>query len=232
MKRLAQSQDIELQHIHLLDLDGTLVNSARIDNLCYWRAVTEVFDRPEKLREPGEFKHVTDSGILQQWCNETIGQPPDERQTSAVKCAFVDQLQQAFNRDPREFEAIRGARAFLESLMEQPGHALAIATGGWRRSARFKLQQAGLDDLGLPLACSDDASSRLGILRHARRLACSQLTVAGLRDTICYGDAIWDLEASRRLGARFIGIANGEAAVQLAAAGAQQVVADYAAMLV
>ena len=232
MKQLSQSQDVELQCIHLLDLDGTLVNSARIDNQCYWRAVTEVFGGPEEIREPGEFKHVTDTGILQQWCTEQFGQPPSEYQTKAVKSAFIHQLQQAFDQNPVEFEAIRGARDYLGSLLEQHGQAIAIATGGWRHSARFKLQQAGLDNLGLPLACSDDAISRIGILRHGRRMARRQLDAGGLRDIICYGDAAWDLKASRLLGARFIGIAKGAAASQLAEAGADQVVPDFSALMV
>jgi len=232
MQQQTQTQNIALQCIHLLDLDGTLVNSASIDNLCFWRAISEVFECPEEIREPGEFNHVTDTGILQQWCRENYGQPPDKGQIQAVKSAFIRHLQQSYNQVPAEFTAIKGAREYLGWLLQQPGQALAIATGGWQLSAHFKLQKAGLDTLGLPVASSDDAVSRIAILRHARRKARCQLNTAGLQDIVCYGDALWDLTASRNLGARFIGIASGDAARQLTDAGAERVVPDYTGLMV
>ena len=54
--------------VFILDLDGTLMPSAEIDNLCFWEAVFECYGQRDGLPDLHHFKHVTDTGILEEWC--------------------------------------------------------------------------------------------------------------------------------------------------------------------
>lgn len=74
-------------------------------------------------------------------------------------------------------------------------HAIAIATGGWRESAQLKLDAAGLNRFGIPLATSDDAPDRKEIMR----IVLGHLG-SGFDSITYYGDGQWDRIASQALG--------------------------------
>lgn len=80
-------------------------------------------------------------------------------------------------------------------------HATAIATGGWRESAQFKLDAAGLNRFGIPLATSDEAPDRKDIMR----IALGHLGT-GFDSITYYGDGQWDRIASQTLGWNFVAI--------------------------
>ena len=52
-------------------------------------------------------------------------------------------------------------------LKEDSGWTVAIATGCWQVSARFKMAAAGIPVEGLPAAFADDGPSRESIVRMA-----------------------------------------------------------------
>lgn len=210
----------------ILDLDGTLMPSSEVDNECYWAAVTEVFGGPGRALDLHGFGSVTDIGILRQWCRDALGRAPAAAEVEDVQAAFLAGLERAAGHQPECFEPMPGLRSWLKHHFDA-GSRLAIATGGWGVTARWKLRHSGLDALELPLASSDDAEQRTDIMRRAR-----QRCGADANDRICYvGDGCWDLDASRELGWDFIGIAQGTSAERLRAAGARDVVADFTALL-
>jgi len=45
-------------HVFILDLDGTLLPSAEIDDQCFWSAVFECFGARQSLPDLQGFKHV------------------------------------------------------------------------------------------------------------------------------------------------------------------------------
>jgi phosphoglycolate phosphatase-like HAD superfamily hydrolase len=99
-------------------------------------------------------------------------------------------------------------------------HVVAgIATGGWQHSAQLKLELSGLDHFDLPMASSDDAMARTEIMQIAAQRT---LGHQARHDAVFtyVGDGTWDLQASRVLDWRFIGIATGARAEQLKLAGA------------
>ena len=205
--------------VFILDLDGTLIPSAEIDNACFWQAVFACFGERERLPDLHQFKHVTDSSILDEWCIRELGRSPRAEETSQIKHHFVQLLESAFVLHPGHFTPLPGVREWLETVIAHDHVYTGIATGGWQVSARLKLKLSGLDRFGLPMASSDDAISRTEIMQIA-----AQRTLGGQNssqaDFTYVGDGAWDLQASRELDWRFIGIAADERAEQLKLAGA------------
>ena len=212
--------------VFILDLDGTLMPSAEIDNECFWQAVFACFGKSKSLPDLHEFKHVTDSSILDEWCVRELGRPPLLKETRQIKHVFVQLLESAFALQPEHFNPSPGVSEWLEAVIGSENAYAGIATGGWQHSARLKLKLSGLDRFHLPLASSDDALTRTEIMQIAAQKTYSNQP--GEPAVYTYiGDGVWDLQASRELDWRFIGIAAGTRAAQLKQAGADQISQDF-----
>jgi phosphoglycolate phosphatase-like HAD superfamily hydrolase len=208
---------------YILDLDGTLMPSHAVDNRCYWAAVHEVFGTAGGTVKLTKFRHVTDSGILREWAEQELERLPTRDEVETVRDVFLARIESAAQDEPDAFRPLPGVEDWLA---DQPQDHLAIATGGWEHTARFKLRAAGLGGFELPLATSDQAETRTGIMRHALSL----LPTARGAPTVYIGDGPWDVAAARELGWSFIGIAAGSRARDLVAAGAERVHADFRAL--
>jgi len=205
--------------VYILDLDGTLMPTAEIDNICFWQAVSAVFDTPDHPPDLHDFEHVTDSGILHEWCVREMGRPPRVDEAARVKLIFEQRLEFAFRAQPADFDPMPGVIDWLTAIRAS-GHAFAgIATGGWEHSARLKLKLSGLDRFELPLASSDDAVKRTDIMRIAALRTLGHAATENTAFTYV-GDGVWDLRASRELDWAFVGIASGARALLLESAGA------------
>lgn len=184
-------------HAVIFDIDGTLLESAAIDDELYRAAVTSVLG-PVKLRESmADYEHVSDSGILRQILtdNEMPAQPDP---ASRIIAAFVDALQMHITANG-PFREIPGARDFLTSLRSSPHHYVAVATGGWSESAQLKLRTADFDLQDLPLSASNREHDRTRIMRAALDRPANEFA-----SITYYGDGIWDEQACARLGWNFV----------------------------
>ena len=181
----------------IFDIDGTLLQSARVDDRLYRQSVTEILG-PVRFRSSlTDYRRVTDSGLLIEILEDNrltdIADP-----TESIRSRFVELLENhIYTNGP--FVEIPGARDFLEAHRRSDGHAVAIATGGWRLSALLKLESAGFDVSGMPITTADDRLDRTDIMR----LALSQLG-QGFESVTYYGDGVWDREATAALGWRFV----------------------------
>lgn len=212
--------------VFILDLDGTLIPSAEIDNECFWQAVFACFGIRGELPDLHDFKHVTDSGILDEWCRRQLGRPPDALETGQIKRHFEQLLESAYVNQPGHFRPLAGVEEWLETATANNRVYTAIATGGWQHSARLKLKLSGLDRFGLPLASSDDAVERTQIMQIAAKRALPRQADDGTVFTYV-GDGDWDLKASRELNWNFVGIASGPRAERLKLAGADVIRANF-----
>jgi len=172
------------------------------------------------------FEHVTDTGILREWCIRKLGRSATSEETRQIRQRFSQLLQNASSRHPGYFSPIAGVEDWLQAVQNSPHVFAAIATGGWEHSARLKLSVSGLDRFELPLASSDDADARTKIMQIAARQV---RELHAVEDAVisCVGDGTWDLQASRLLNWTFIGIASGVQAERLRKAGAGYVQADF-----
>lgn len=183
----------------IFDIDGTLLQSAAVDDDIYRDSVRAVIGGA-KLRESlHDYEHISDSGILAEIFSDS-GLAYDDDLANAVTRHFVASLE-SWTRDNGAFVEVPGAGEALRKLKSSESYAVGIATGGWRESAELKLRLAGMLDDEIPLATSSDAVERTAIMQHALdRLG------SGFDSVTYYGDGAWDEAASKALGWRFVAV--------------------------
>ena len=186
----------------ILDIDGTLIESMAVDTELYFASIAEVLG-PVRVRDKlSDYDHVTDSGILAQLLedNEHVY---DGEVIEAVRSIFVRKIARHIKTEG-PFTTIDGAVEFVDRVRQSDSNYVAIATGGWRKSALLKLQSAGFDINGIPLVTGDDSPSRIDIMRSA---------LAKIGDDVesvtYFGDAEWDERACRSLGWNFVAVGPG-----------------------
>ncbi len=187
----------DLLHHVMFDIDGTLVQSDVIDGECYLEAVLEVVGHRV---DPDwrNYTHITDTGILDQVIGEVGLQAERERLQAEVKAAFVAKI--THHLKASRVQPVEGASEFIDSLRRRGTIGLSIATGGWLETARMKLESAGIDVSGIPIASSNDHFSRTEIMKIAAAKA-----VDGKRIPCTYfGDGEWDKKACEELGFSFV----------------------------
>ena len=186
-------------HAVIFDIDGTLLQTAAVDDALYREAVRRVLGEVQLRPSLHAYDYVTDTGVLSQILADnqivTEQEPFDE-----IKSHFVDLLR-GHVEEHGPFVEIPGAGDLLASLRVSSVHAVAIATGGWRESAELKLQSAGLEYSGFPLATSND---------HHERTSIMELALARLGNhfdcVTYYGDGPWDRDACSALGWEFVAV--------------------------
>ena len=191
-------------HLVMFDIDGTLIDSGEYDAVLFKQAIKDVLDI-EISDDWSSYRNVTDSGILEEII-DNFGIVSDRSLIhDQVKQRFFD-LNEKYLRDrPAALREIPGAKDFINRLDKMASVAIAIATGGWEETARFKLEGVGIDTANLVLTSSSDALSRAEIIRLAENRA---LAGRNAVEKIYFGDGIWDKRACEELNYNFIAIGN------------------------
>jgi beta-phosphoglucomutase-like phosphatase (HAD superfamily) len=185
-----------MKHAVIFDIDGTLLKSFAEDDRLYREAVVQVLGDVRFRRTLSEYDRVTDTGILLQVLEDNdIG--ADRDRIADVKEAFFLRLE-AHVKAVGPFVEMPGAKNVVGRLRNSETHQIAIATGGWRRSAETKLRTAGFDVSSIPLATSDDAIERTAIME----LALASIGEEAASVTY-FGDGPWDSQACDILGWTF-----------------------------
>jgi beta-phosphoglucomutase-like phosphatase (HAD superfamily) len=210
----------------MFDIDGTLTQTDRADELCFVRALREVFGFTSINRDWASYRHCSDSGILEELFRNRLGRSPLAAEISNFQAQFLLLLTAATAAHP--FNPVPGAREFVSSLMSSCEFAVSLASGAWEFSARLKLASAGLDFQEIPAAFADTAHAREDIMRASFSRALQSRLHNSFEAVIYVGDAAWDARAARNLGYRFIGIAHEPTRCEkLYAEGASDVFDDY-----
>ncbi len=183
----------------LFDVDGTLVESMAVDTAIYFDAIQSVLGTVDIRERLSDYEHVTDMGILGQILDDNrLSRDADVMRE--IETGFVARIEDHI-RSTGPFPAIDGAVGMLERCKQAPDTRVAIATGGWRQSASAKLRSAGFDLDGVPLASSNDAASRIEIMR----IALARIGT-GMDSVVYFGDAEWDRRACAELGWDFVAV--------------------------
>ena len=183
----------------IFDIDGTLLHSAAVDDALYRKAVQTVLGEVQLRPTLHDYPYVTDTGILQQILSDNE-LALEERLLEEIRSIFVTLLRDHVS-TYGPFAEIPGARDFLRSLRASSSHAVAMATGGWRQSAEFKLSSAGFDVEDIPLATADDHHERTSIMEIALN------SLGGTFNSVTYyGDGPWDRQACEQLGWGFVAV--------------------------
>jgi phosphoglycolate phosphatase-like HAD superfamily hydrolase len=193
-----------MTHLVMFDIDGTLVDSARVDSQLYARAVRETLGGDVYIDETWRpYAHVTDSGILDEILVQHGFPEPLDVLRVEVKRRFVELVRAHLDASKEAVREVRGATALLQALRARPDVRLAIATGGWAETALMKLTAIGVSVDEIGFASSSDAHARTKIME----LAAERALRGVVPTTRTYlGDGAWDRRASAELGYRFIAI--------------------------
>ncbi|QDV05076.1 haloacid dehalogenase-like hydrolase [Planctomycetes bacterium Poly30] len=182
----------------LFDIDGTICDTQEVEGRCFAAAFEEACGRSLESIDWTRYEEPTSSGITQ----ELLKADPDSTTRARLfQERFVQRLREARPEFPGDFSPLPGAVPFIERLHEDPAFTVAFATGGFDSEAAFKLDCCGIDLSRFPHATSSDTPRRRDILPLAALRA-----GATLERAVYFGDAPWDVEASRALGIPMIGI--------------------------
>ncbi len=211
----------------IFDIDGTLTRTSEVDDACYIRAVREEWGVPSMSTDWSEYEHSTDNAIAAEIFRRARGREASPAELAALRDRFARLVAEEAARAPERFRPIAGAPSIVVEL-PRAGWAVAIATGGWTPSARTKLASAGIPAEGIPAAFACDARPRQEIIAIAARRAAEVCGVRGFGRVVYLGDGVWDARACAAAAMPFVGIAEGQRAERLRAAGASVVLPDLA----
>jgi phosphoglycolate phosphatase-like HAD superfamily hydrolase len=213
----------------VFDVDGTLTQTYDDDIEAFTGAVRQAFGFEGVSDDWSGYRHVTDSGILDELIRDRLGRPATPDDQGAAEAAY-GQLYGA-TVAARGVQAVPGAPAFVRRLSAGGDWAVAAATGAWRATAELRLREA---DIGIDPACVATASehmARRDIVQLAIERAAAHWGLAegpeGFARVVLLGDGLWDVKTARALGFPFVGIGQGAAAARLEAAGAGCIAADF-----
>jgi phosphoglycolate phosphatase-like HAD superfamily hydrolase len=211
----------------LFDIDGTLTESVAVDEVCFVQAFRDVLGIEGINTNWLAYPCQTDSGLALAICRNRLSRDPSAAEISRLQSRFVHLLNAAVEETGQSLREIPGASVLLHRLEAHPDWHIAIATGGWRVSARFKLASAGLPMDAFPWASADDALDRVDILRTAIGRAGQHYGQDGFEQVVYVGDGVWDVRAAKTLGIGFLGLAVGHKARRLVEEGASCVLPDF-----
>src|SRR5262245_50350812 len=122
----------------VFDLDGTLASTFAVDVECFVQAFRDALGIDRMNTVWTDYKHVTDSGVTHEAFAAEYRRAPNHDEISRLVECHVGLLEERARVSNHRFGEIPGASAFLRRLRESSEWAIAIAIGGWERSARFK----------------------------------------------------------------------------------------------
>lgn len=206
----------------LFDIDGTLTATNCVDAKCYASAFAAIFGFALPTTDWDVYTHCTDRAILQETVEKQRGTSATPAEVDAFERRFVADLEAEYAVNPTGFAEIPGAKRILEAIAARDGFRAALATGGMRGSACYKMGRIGVDATAMPGGFANDALTREGIARCAIERANGHTT-----DIVYVGDGPWDARTSAAMGMRFIGITGDASAERLSAHGASMFLQDY-----
>jgi phosphoglycolate phosphatase-like HAD superfamily hydrolase len=211
----------------VFDLDGTLAGTSAVDESCFVQAFADALNIHHLSTNWLDYDHATDSAVTTQAFLKHRGRKPRPEETSRVIDRFVELLRRHLDEDSALFAEVPGAPAFLIELQRNTDWGIALATGGWRRSAEFKIRAADLPLTDLPTAFAEDGPSRESIVEAAIARASAWYQCREFERIVSVGDAVWDIKTARQLKLPFLGVGSESRATLLRNNGAGHVVEHF-----
>ena len=190
----------------IFDIDGTLTETTEMDSRCFMRTLEDILRIKEINTDWESYKHSTDSGVLLEIYDHHFHKMPTAEEILTIQNCFVNYLQQEWSQNKNLCSCITGASSLFSLIEELAQWHIAIATGGWKPSALFKLDAAKIPHHSVPKAFADDHLERTEIINIAIQRSQQLHGHPSYQRTIYVGDKSWDERASHQLGIEFIGV--------------------------
>jgi phosphoglycolate phosphatase-like HAD superfamily hydrolase len=215
-------------NLAIFDIDGTLTETNHVDDICFVQALADAHAITDVSTDWAGYPHTTDSAIIYHIFQERLNRAPEEAELIKFKSFFVAILENFQLKDSSLFAEVMGASSMLRRLNQEPEWRVAIASGGWRVSARLKLKVAGVEVDDFPAAFADDGLSREEILQSAVLKARMFYQQSHFDKIVSVGDGLWDVRTARHLKFPFLGIGSGDGEKKLRRVGATHVIENFA----
>ena len=201
----------------VFDNDGTICDTQETEGVCYARAIERVIGKSLATLDWSTYEEPTSSAIV---LDLLTGDPSAIAKTVAVEAEFLRLLEEERPKFPGDFSPLAGAVQFIERLKQEDICSVAIATGCFGSTAKFKLRCCGIALDDFPHATSSDTPRRRDIIPLAAGRAGFSVS-----SVVYFGDAPWDVRVSGILGIPMIGI--GRRIEHLKLLGVEHVFRDY-----
>lgn len=208
----------------IFDIDGTLVYSNKIDSQCFAKTYEIIYDREFPTIDWTQFPHVTDTTIFKTVIRNHFNREIEAGEIEYFQQQFVSMLEDCRRTKPEDFREVPSARQTVELLLQDERFVVGIGTGGWLKPAKVKLRHVGIHTEGMIVAGADGHEQRESIIGEVVTAVSS---IHEVSRTVYIGDAIWDVNTTRRLNMNFVGIRRTGDAEVLRQAGTGIVLQDY-----
>jgi phosphoglycolate phosphatase-like HAD superfamily hydrolase len=196
---------MKTERLIMFDIDGTILKTGSEDFL-FGESMKECLSIKSIDMDWTNYKNVTDSGIVSELFLQVKGYIPSMEDIDLARDIFYLKWEKELIGNPHSCVPIIGVNQFIEQLRKIPGVTLAIATGGWEKTAKLKLAHTAFPFSDISFASSSDASSREQIMRIAYERALDKANISHFTNVIYFGDGLWDFMASTNLGFGFVAI--------------------------
>ncbi len=186
----------------IFDIDRTLCHS-KIDNLSFINAFKKALNIEIKNRDWDSYPHVTDYAITEQIISDSLGFAATDEHFRKIIDSYVEELDIHSTRDPDSFTIIPGAKELLKTLEENNGFKAGVATGGFSKSANYKLSKLGFDFTNIKVFGSDNYRSKHEIISA---LIKAEETGSAFEKIVYVGDREYDYTTAKDLGIDFLGV--------------------------
>lgn len=188
----------------LFDVDGTLIHSEKNDSRSFAETYEELYGLPFPTIDWLRYEHVTDTTILQSVLGEHFERECNWEEVEVFQENYIARMARKRAFDAKPYREVPYPRATIERLLADPRFVVAIATGGWRDSALFKLHYLDFPVEAIPVVGADHKYTREAILEEAVGLV--RQTMPDISRIVYIGDALWDVRTTRQLDMSFVGI--------------------------
>lgn len=210
----------------IFDVDGTLIYSERKDSLAFAATYEKIYRQPFPSIDWRTYPHVTDTTIFDSVIRQHFGRPSTEAEIAHFQKHYASLLQDNRRAAPYDYKEVPGARQAINTLEQDEAYLVAVATGGWKRSAEIKLQHVGITIDRRLFSGADGKIEREHIIEEVIGFA-EELNGGSFTKVAYIGDAIWDIHTTRNMQLNFIGVRRMGDFSLLQQEGARHIIRDY-----
>ncbi|MCM8776537.1 MAG: HAD family hydrolase [Candidatus Omnitrophica bacterium] len=201
----------------LFDIDGTLLITGGVGMAAFEKAFQELHGIRDCWGDTIP-DGKTDPLLFEEISAVHLQRPLTDREYSRLYERYLFYFRREINKTGC-FRLMPGVVPLLESLGQDSGILLGIATGNFEEAAWLKLKRGGLDHYFRFGGFGSDARDRVQLLQIAIQRGLDRTGwVLPNENIYVIGDSIRDMEAGNQLGIQTIGVATGKTSLRELAA--------------
>ncbi|MBZ0201746.1 MAG: HAD family hydrolase [Ignavibacteria bacterium] len=189
----------------IFDVDGTLCHSKYIDDKCYINAFKKALNINIENTNWDTYKHVTDYYTTYDIISKSLNIKPTKDIIDKVIDTYAEELRYKVYQVENKYTAVPGSKELIKHLQEQSElYVTGIATGGFEKTAIFKLELLGLDFPKENIFCSGKYVTKHEMIKAFIQKENDNGRI--LERVLYVGDREYDYIVTKELNIDFIGI--------------------------